>query len=182
MRKYTAPQGAETIGLLLMAFYDNLEGENTLPIMEKHGVVNLDPQKWYPTQMLLDALNDLSQSPGFMFNMTAIGKKTGETVPVPPEMEHPTLAQVLQIWDSLYQMLHRNADCGCIRVEKVSDKHYKTIHTVVYPDAMSYGVLYAYGQRFLPPGTHFKVYYDPAVPARDYGGQGNATIIHIEWE
>jgi hypothetical protein len=46
---------------------------------------------------------------------------------------------------------------------------------------MSYGILYAYGRRFLPPKTPFRVYYDPDKPARDYGGQGSETIIHIQW-
>ena len=182
MREYIAPAHAETIGLLLQAFYDNLEESNTRPIMEEHGVVNLDPQKWYPTQMLLNALNDLKHNPGFRSSMTAIGLKTGETVPIPPDMKEPTLEKVIGIWDSLFQMLHRNGDVGCIRVEKVTDKHFKTIHTVVYPDDMSYGILYAYGRRFLPPRIPFTVYYDPDLPARDYGGEGKETIIHIQWE
>jgi hypothetical protein len=53
---------------------------------------------------------------------------------------------------------------------------------VVYPDDMSYGILYGYARRFLPPGTKFKVYYDPDVLPRDQGGSENYTIIHISWE
>jgi hypothetical protein len=131
---------------------------------------------------LLDALNDLAAKGNVSANMTAIGMGIGQTVPIPPELPHPTLEQVLNIWNDLYQGLHRNADVGSIRIEKISDKHFKTIHSVIYPDDMSYGVLYAYGRRFLPPGTYFKAYYDAEVPARDYGGTGDVTIIHIEWE
>ena len=92
------------------------------------------------------------------------------------------MGQVLMRWDDMYQMLHRNADVGGITVEKIAEKHYKTSHTVIYPDDMSYGVLFGFARRFLPPGTPFKVYYDPEIPPRDRGGEQDATIIHIEWE
>jgi hypothetical protein len=42
--------------------------------------------------------------------------------------------------------------------------------------------LFAYGRRFLPPGTRFRVFYDPDVTPRDYGGDGEATYINITWE
>ena len=56
------------------------------------------------------------------------------------------------------------------------------MHSTTTPDDMSYGLLYAYARRFLPPGTQFTVYYDPDIPARDYGGDREETIIHIEWD
>ena len=118
-----------------------------------------------------------------MSSLVAIGIEVGLMTPMPADLaeENPTLEDVLMRWNDMYQMLHRNADVGSIVVEKVGEKHIKTIHTVVYPDDMSYGVLYGYGRRFLPPGTFFKVYYDPDFPPRDRGGK-DATIIHIEWE
>jgi hypothetical protein len=183
MRKLVCPPGLETIGINLSAFYDNLQGENTKPVMEKHGVMNIDPQKWYPAQKLLDALNELSDMPDFMGNMVAIGKKIGEITPIPPEIsEKPTLPQVLNIWDGLYQYLHRNGDAGQIVIEKVSDSHYRTGHSVLYPDDLSYGVAYAFARRFLPPKTGFKVYYDTEHPIRDYGGAGEFSYIHIKWD
>lgn len=182
MRILTCPPGAETIGVNLKAFADNLMGSATRPVMEKHGVVNLEPFKWYPAQMLIDALNELSALSGSLFNLTAIGMKIGEITPMPPEIEPATLEKVVMIWDRLYQDLHRNADVGGILCEKISDKHFKTIHTVIYPDDLSYGVLYGFGRRFLPQGTRFSVFYDPDHPARDYGGQEDATIIHIKWD
>lgn len=180
--KFTCPPGAETVGLLLNSWADNLQGDETRPTMEKYGVVNLDPMSWYPVQMLLDAMNELAENFNMMQNYVAIGMKIGETVPIPPEIENPTLEDVLMIWDDLYQGLHRGADCGCIKIEKVSDTYFKTIQSVVYPDDMSYGVLYAYGQRFLPPGTDFTVFYDPDVTPRHKGGTGDTTYINIQWK
>lgn len=180
MRHLTCPPGTETLGLLLSTFVDNVQGGETRPVMEKHGMVNLAPMEWYPVQKLLDALNELSQSPNTIFNFVAIGMGIGETVPMPPGVENPTLEQVLMLWDSLYQGLHREGDAGRITIEKISDTYFKTHQDGLYPDDMSYGVLYAYGKRFLPPGTHFTVFYELDCPPRDQGG--DKTIISIQWE
>lgn len=181
MRKLTCPPGTETLGLMLNSWYDNLQGDEVRPIMEKHGMVNLEPHTWYPVQMLLDATNEIAENFNMTPNFVAIGMKIGEGVPLPPGMENPTLEEVLMIWDNLYQGLHRGGDVGGIKIEKVSDTYFKTIQSGIYPDDMSYGVLYAYGQRFLPRGTSFDVFYDPDVTPRDQGGTGEATYINIEW-
>ncbi|HEX2905636.1 MAG TPA: hypothetical protein VHO69_02160, partial [Phototrophicaceae bacterium] len=140
MRKLTCPPNTQVLGLLLNTYIDNLQGTETAPIMEKHGLTNFDPNGWYSLKNLLDGLNELAERGNVSANMTAIGMGIGQNVPIPPELPHPTLEQVLNIWDDLYQTLHRNGDAGCIRIEKISDKHFKTIHSVIYPDDMSYGV------------------------------------------
>ena len=183
MRTLTCPPGSETLGTLLSSFSQNLQSDDVRPIMEKYGVVNLDPMAWYPVKMLLDALNDVASRGNVSTNLVAIGMKIGENVPTPPELgEHPSLEQVLMIWDNLYQGLHRGADVGCIQIEKVSNKYFKTAHSNPYPDDMSYGILYAYARRFLPPGTDFTVFYEPGITPRDRGGAGNATVISVKWE
>lgn len=180
MRKLTAPPGLETLGQNLGAFIDNLQGNETLPIMKKHGIYDIDPNGWYPAKMILDALNEIAEVTNNSANLTAIGMKVGQTVPI-FGIDNPTLEQVLMAWDGIYQSIHRGGDAGKIVAEKVGENHWTTAHSVVYPDDMSYGVLYGYGRRFLPNEVPFKVFYDPQVPARDYGGTADATIIHIKW-
>jgi hypothetical protein len=180
MRKLTAPPGTETLGQNLMAFVDNLQGSETAPIMKKHGLIDINLNAWYSAQMLLDALNEMAETSNPSANITAIGLKIGQIVPIPGD--NPTLQQALMVWNDVYQSIHRGGDAGSIQCEKIAENHWKTTHSVFYPDDMSYGILYGYGRRFLPTGTHFKVFYDPEVKARDYGGDGDATIIHIQWE
>lgn len=179
MRKLTCPPGTQTIGLNLGAFIDNLQGSETAPIMKKYGLENIDPNAWYPAEMILGALNEIAEVTNNSANLTAIGMKIGQTVPF-FGIENPTLPQALMAWNDVYQGIHRGGDVGKIRCEKVDDKHWKTYHSVMYPDDMSYGVLFGYGRRFLE--TPFKVFYDPDVLARDYGGTGEETIIHIKWD
>ncbi|HML23172.1 MAG TPA: hypothetical protein PKD09_16075 [Aggregatilinea sp.] len=181
MRHLSCPETSETLGQNLAAFTDNMQGTDTKPVMAKYGMVDLDPNAWYSTRKLLDALNELAESHNHMLNFVAIGMTIGETIPLPPDAPTPTYEEILMSWNDVYQNLHRNGDVGTIRCEKISDNHYVTYHTDIYPDDMSYGLQYGYARRFLPRDTAFSVYYDPDYPARDYGGDGE-TIIHVEWE
>lgn len=181
MRKLTCPSGTEVLGQNLRAFLDNLQSDKTRPIMEQYGIANPQPDQWYSLADLLNVLNLIMEHPDVTFNMVAIGMKIGEIVPMPPDMPDPTLEQVLSMWNGIYQYIHRQGDVGAISFEKVNDKHFKTIHTDVYPDDFSYGIVYGYGRRFLPFGTRFTVYYDEAIPPRDHDEHSRVTIIHIAW-
>lgn len=182
MRELNCPPEAEVLGVCSNALVNNVRSQYLRPFVEKYGLADADPNGWYPVIDLLNAMNEIFMLDNKVLNIVAIGMKIGKIVPLPPEIENPTLPSVLMIWDDLYQRLHRNADVGCIRCDKVDEKHYITIHTDLYPDDMNYGILYAYGKRFLPTGTDFTVYYDPDSPARDHGGTSDTTILHIEWD
>jgi len=95
-------------------------------------------------------------------------------------MNAHSLPDILMCWDDLYQMQHRGGDVGKIVIEKISETHYRSIQTTVYPDDLSYGVGHGFAKRWLPRGTHFTVEYDLNEPAMDRGGE--QTIIHFKWE
>ncbi len=180
MRQLTCPPNLEVMGQNIRAFVENLQGDDTTPIVQKYGLANVDPNGWYPAHDLIEALNEIAANPNSSANMVAIGMVIGKIVPMPPGLENPSLGQVLMIWNDLYQFIHRNGDPGAILCEQVNEKHYKTIHSDLYPDDFSYGIVYGYGRRFLPPGTQYKVFYDPEATPRDAGG--DVTIIHVSWE
>lgn len=181
MRKLSCSPNAEVLGALTSIFLENLLGEDTAPIFRKHGVFDMNPETWYPLQPVLDAFNELSEHPNLALNMVAIGIKFVEAAPSPPDNKQPSFETLLKGWDEGYQMHHRGADVGRIWVEKVNATHFKVFYTIVYPDDFSYGVLYGFAKRFLPEGSKFTVFYDPDVPARDYNGTADHTIIHIQW-
>lgn len=182
MRILTAPANVELIGFMTMAFISNLQSSETLPVFQKHGLGSVEPYNWYSATTFMDALNELAEHDNLSSNLIAIGMEVGKNVPVPPDNPNPTLEEMLYGWDVAYTSLHRNHhdNIGGIAVEKVAEKHYKTIHTHLYPDDMSYGIAYGYARRFLPKGTSFNVFYEPNVPRLDEG-DGKNTIIHVKW-
>lgn len=181
MRNLTCPPTLEYLGVFVKAYIMNIQGDETKPVMEKYGLVDLDPEAWYPAHKWMSALNELGRLPNFTQNLVAIGMEIGKELPMPPGMENARLEQVLMTLDGFYQAAHRNGDAGQILSEKLSDKHYRISFTDIYPDDMSYGIMYALVKRFIPPKTHFKVDYDHDTTARDKGGTG-ATVMHIIME
>jgi hypothetical protein len=163
----------------ILAFFHNLRGYETAPIMERHGLASVGQNDWAPTSRFLDALNELAETTDLMSSLVAIGMEIGTTIPMPDGI---TLDQVYMGTNDVYQSLHRGADVGAITGEKVSDKHYIMTLTDVYPDDFTYGIMYGYARRFLPPGTGYSVAYDLDVKPRDRGGDSGKTVIHIKWD
>jgi len=181
MRTLTCAPTAEVLGVNLRAFSDNIQGDALEAIMKKYKFFDIEPMEWYPLNRLLAALNEINEHHNASTNYVAIGMKIGEITPLPPEMDSPSISDVLHIWDDLYQALHRGADVGKMGYEKINDKKYNVFTSIPYPDDMTYGILYAFGKRFLPQITPFTVTYDLDTLARDHGGNDDFTTLNIEW-
>lgn len=183
MRTFSAPADLELHGTICLAFINNLQSDRLVPILEKHGLDHIDPTAWYSANEFMQTLNDLVKVGDFSSSFTAIGMEVGRIVDMPLQTSNPTLEDALHAWDLAYKGSHRNHhdSIGSVEVEVVNKKHYKTIHTHLYPDDFSYGIMYGFAKRFLPAGTEFSIYYDPNLPQRDHD-LAPSTVIHIDWE
>jgi len=183
-RKYIAfDPKAEVNGYSLLGFSQCLRKEVVQPLLEAHGLANIDPAGWYPVQDWLDVLNDLAEErPGqAMFDFVAVGMKVAETTQYPPEFKGLPLPKIFTIGNEQFRSLqHRGGDVGEIVLEVVGSKHVIQKVRTAYPDDFWYGLFYGFTRLFLPPGTHFTLYYDPEIPRRDEGGEW--TLIHVTWE
>ena len=180
MRQLTCDPHAETLGIHFIAFFQNLQDFQTRPIMEKHGLVDIQRDQWIPTRKMMYALNDLAQDPDFMAGLVAIGIEIGKRIVFP--QENPTLEEAITGWNASYHAVHRNGDVGQKLAEKMGEKHYRVTLTDPFPDDFNYGILYGFALRCLPPHTDFTIFYDPAVTPRDRGGDQGRTVIHVRWE
>jgi len=180
MRTLTCDPHAETLGIHFIAFFQNLREDQTRPIMERHGLLDIAPDQWIPTRKMMYALNELAEDPDFMSGLVAIGIEIGKRIVVP--LEDPTLEEVLLSWNASFHAVHRNGDVGQKIAEKVGEKHYRITLTDPYPDDFNYGIMYGFALRYLPPHSDFIVSYDPQVTPRDRGGEQGCTVIHIRWK
>ena len=182
MRKLFAPPTLEISGIFTRAFVDNLQTDETRPIFKRYGLEDTDANEWYPTPPFMEAMNELAGLQNLSSNMVAIGMEIGARFPL-AEGHNPTLADGLMGWNAVYHGAHRgyDGDIGDITAVKVTDNHYRTIHTHLYPDDFVYGVGYTLARRYSPPGHQFKVYYDPDLPSRDVDGS-ETTTIHFTWD
>lgn len=180
MPKYSAPPEVELSGITAISFVANIQRDETIPILARHGLADIDPNSWYPAHKFMDALSDLSELGNMSSNFVAIGMEVAKLTPFPEHVK--TLEDVLLAWDDAYKTVHRNHhnNIGSVKLEKLGDTHFITIHDHLYPDDFSYGIVYGFANRFLPAGTDFRVSYDPDLPQRDRDG-AKTTVIHISW-
>lgn len=170
----------EVIGQTVLDLQNAVGGETIYPIYQKHGLGDVDPKAWYPMQKMLDALQELGQQGGTMFDLISVGMKTVENLLLPPEAAFLSLVELFQLSSNVYQLNSRGSNIGGAKCEVVSDRYVKMHYTTPLPDDFMYGIVYGYAKHFLPRGSHVVAFYDPDIPRRDEGG--DTTIIHAKWE
>lgn len=163
---------AEVLGQVVAAFAENLESETVKPLLPKHGLDNIDPEKWYPHQSWMNVLKELSETPGGSSALVAFGRKVVETAVMPPEMD--SIPKMLHSLQAIHHLNLRNipADEGYV-VEEVSEKLYRVIHNTPNPRDAIYGFLWGLAQRFRAPGEPFTV---RMVESDHPGG-----VFEVEW-
>lgn len=182
MPRYTCDPAMELTGSTAMALLTHVNSEQTLPILQRRGLDQIDPTAWYPAQRVLDVLSDISELPGAMWDFVAIGMAAGEIgySNLPETMRTMHFADFLEQYARVFAMRHRNSNPTTL-VESVrnGNQHVQLIFDVPYPDDLIYGIFYAYARRFLPKGKAFTVRYDELTPRKEQGGP--KTTLHIMW-
>lgn len=166
-------------GSVMLDFQQAVGSDKFIPILEKHGLTGLSPDRWYPAQPWVDVLNEISGLGGAMMDFVSMGMRQMELVNWPPEFARMSLLEVLQSLNEVYHEYYRGTDVGSIHVEAVGARHLKVIVRSFEPDNLWYGNIYGLARQFAPKGSHYTVEYDPDLPTREEGG--DATIFHIEW-
>lgn len=169
----------EILGGVILDFGRALDAHRFLPILEKHGLSALEPHRWYPAQLWLDALNEIMEIPGAMFDLVSIGMQQMELVSWPPEFTRMSLSEILANLNDVYLQYYRGTDVGGIRAELIEPRYIQVTVRTFEPDDLWYGNLYGLVRRFLPNGN-FIVSFDPRQSQREEGG--DTTIFHIKWD
>jgi len=181
MREYLCDPGTEVSGAALSSLIQNINRADIAPYLKRYRLERINSDAWYPAEMFLELLNEMSTHPNMMYNLVAIGISIAEVAIMPPELENASFEQVVKFWNAHYQANFRSGYVGQKKAVQVDYHHYKVIHDgTIMPDDLEYGVLYGFAKRFLPPGTSFSIWYDEDVLRIDEGG--TQTIIHAQWQ
>ena len=170
----------QVVGAAMSSIVENIQRDDIQPYLDKYHLNDIVPDQWYSARDFISILREIGGGEGGMSNLVAIGMAVTHQMLVPPELDKVPLSVILMGWNDLYHLQHRNGNIGGVVTEKISDTHYRTIHTHLYPDDMTWGLAYGMAKRWLPAGTHFKVIYSPQSPRLDEGG-GDQTVIDILW-
>jgi len=109
-------------------------------------------------------------------NMVAIGMKTVDTLPFPPEVN--TIPKAAEALAKMIQSAVRNAPEGCGYSSQVlSERHLIVLVNMPYPDEAAFGYLWAVANRFKPPYNLFSVRIVP----NPFPDKHPGTAFQIKW-
>jgi hypothetical protein len=175
---------SEVIGQAMLGFIRCAKYGEIYPFLEKHGLTNIDPDRWYLVQTWLDVLSDLAEArPNqAMSDFVSVGMAIAEVAPMSPVYDDgmPFGDAMVASSGGGYLRGHRGGDVGGHSAKKIDDNHIIVTTRTPYPDDVVYGVLYGMARRYLPDDASFTVKYDTETLRRDHGGE--VTIFHIAWQ
>ncbi len=149
---------AEVIGQTMISFADNLEAEILKPILKKHGLEVIDENKWYPHQLWLDILKEMSDTLGGEASsaFVAFGKQVVQNAVMPDVIK--TIPDALNALNAIHHANLRNVpEEEGYSIEVKSEKDYIVYHNTPNPDDAIYGFLWALVARFKQSGESFTV-------------------------
>lgn len=181
MRKRTCDPSVEISGQTLQAYVSGTHTDIIRRIFEKHGIVDIKPDQWYPLLPLLDALYEIGTHREAASSLVSIGVKIAEFGVEPSELQKADLPLVLENWEKHLYVNVRHGDVGHIQTEKINNTSYRVVHNNVFPDDLCYGLAYGFARTHLPLGTNFKVWYEDYDHRID-NGDGDKTAICVSWD
>lgn len=149
---------AEVIGQTMIAFSANLESDVIKPILKKYDLEQIDEDKWYPHQLWMDILKEMSDSMGGSASsaFVAFGKEVVKSAVMPDAIQ--TIPDALNALHAIHHANLRNVpEEEGYSVEVVSDNHYIVYHNTPNPDDAIFGFLWQLAARFKKPDEVFAV-------------------------
>lgn len=156
--KFVTTPETEILGQAILAVTTSINYDDYKPFFEagltKYDYdVNIDPEKWYSLQMLLDIYKSMYDAPNAQSNLVSIGVKVIEASPFPPEID--SIEKAVHALNVVYETYVRNYQPGHeYTVEAVSETQIKIIDHQPFPHDLIYGYMFAVGKRFAPQGKH----------------------------
>lgn len=152
-----SPQ-AEVIGQTMLSFADNLAADVIQPILDRHGLSEIDPDKWYSHQEWMDILKEMEETleGGASSAFVAFGRRVVENAVMPPQIK--TIPDALNALHAIHHANLRNVpEEEGYGIEVKGDKHYIVLHNTPNPDDAIYGFLWGMAARFKGPHEIFNV-------------------------
>ncbi len=152
------------------------------PLLIKHGLLDIQPDRWYPLQKLLDVMNDIDKNPDAISNMltfVSIGQNVAQNVYVPEEIEafikDKGFVEFMSVFGSPTYFRDHQGYVGEHAIEKLSDQHLRIVFNTPYPPDFFYGLFHGSATRYCP--AYFVAHYQD-LAMRD-PKPGESVIIHI---
>ncbi len=160
--------GVEVSGAAVRAVVEGLGsfGARAEVILAEHGIVDPQPERWFPQQAWLCAFRQIAGDVG-QGMLERIGWTIHETAEWPDWVD--SVEKALATIDVAYHLSHRGGDIGHYRYRSTGPREGVMVCDNPYPPAFDLGVIRAVVRRFAPPDATPHVWRDESRPGRDDG-------------
>jgi hypothetical protein len=158
------------VASLWAAFPENFQGA-IKGVLLKHGVADIQPEKWYLLQSVLDALKELETTFGHHL-LSQVGEQAALRAPVPPEVK--SFKDCLINMNATLKKINRGGSAGGYEVQEDDApgglQRFRVIASTPFPCSLTRGYLESFARRFGPVGTQeVLVRHDEQNPCRRNG-------------
>lgn len=148
-----------------------------LQILEKNGIYDPQPNRWYSQQSWLDAFKAIADALGDR-TLFQIGKKIPENAIFPHETMH-NIEDGLKSIDIAYHMNHRGGEIGHYTYESTGTHSGKMICSNPYPSEFDRGIIEAIAKMYVSEEAKVAVKRDANAPTR-LNGDDSCTFL-VSW-
>ncbi len=147
----------EVVGAVILSAIAHLKSD-VVPLLEKHGINDVQSDRWYPQQAFLDVLRDIQEGWSFgssTVDLMSIGMRIPDNAVWPDDVN--SVEEALDSIEMAYQLNHRGGDIGHYKIEFAEPHHIRIVCDNPYPSDFDYGIIYRTVKKFSPKGQTFQV-------------------------
>jgi hypothetical protein len=148
----------EIFGEAILALVDHMNRGELMPILQRHGLGDVQPDQWYPVMSWIEALYSLEDQDSGSMNLVTAAIRVAETTAL--ESGDCTIQEVFIHANDNYYQNHRGGYVGEISVEASKAKEIIICAYSPYPDDYLYGTFYGRARRYAPPTANLRIYRD----------------------
>lgn len=175
MSSYQSSPGVEVTGAVVLSMVSVMGAFKSvaLRILAKNGIVDPQPDRWYPHQAFLNSFKTLVEEVG-PNTVGQIGRLIAMQGEIPPMISSPD--QALQMLDMNYYSQHRGGDVGHYTYISTGERSGTMISTTPNQSEFDRGLLQSLVER-LAPGCLVEVTLDEKAETRKRGGKSCTFLI-----
>jgi hypothetical protein len=146
---------AEVLGAVILAVSQAINSDELIPILKKHDLTNIQPEKWYLAKTWFDTLNEVAANKNGAMNLVDAALRVSEMIP--QAINDGTIKGAFVTANETYMMNHRGY-IGEIKVDSSKEREITVSAYSPYPDDYLYGAFYGHARRHAPKGADLRIY------------------------
>lgn len=150
MKKLVAySEDAEVLGQTALSILASIKREHYQPILDRHQIVTLDPNTWYPQQVILDIMREIRdecQVLATVYDLVMVGIQVAEQA-----LQHITLPDIETFFLSgafRLDTLQRGEKPGYTLARLGRERQIFVEDHTPWPHDLMFGIYYGYGRVF----------------------------------